>query len=401
MSRGDRLGLGSVSPDERRHVVVSDLFQQKKWNGRLQAKRDRMNALARLRSRWRSQGLTSAEIDEQLESRAIHLGWHLAFSAKLQPQPGYWPTLQAMNPSAKLSEDARYWPHKDENATRGGRVKLQLSRLVGLRVLGVDLGHRVGASCAVLQVVTSSELTKFTKEKLEHRLFFSAQDGRRTIVFRRLSQDLWARLERQFAIKLDGESIVARQLVKEESVQIAKLNLKMAGNTSPSQIDISNWADENLTSPMDRQIDHAVLQTTYAASRWLRRLNTITKIAVGLKHKRRLLSRNQWSKPLRGKELVDLYCELLVEMRTMSFDRFFQLKDSKDLWNQIRIELEIPDVAPAVPERQKRDQLARDIESMKPYATTLVNDSTVSKFADDWESLSVRWMSNGAPFCAS
>jgi|GEM_PF-474606 len=121
----------------------------------------------------------------------------------------------------------------DKKATRGDRACLILSRLPGLRTLSVDLGHRFAAGCAVWEALTLADFKKEIAGRAvvgggtgKHHLFVHTRHADpktgkdRTTVYRRVGPDKlpngsehpapWARLDRQFLIKLQGEEKPAR-----------------------------------------------------------------------------------------------------------------------------------------------------------------------------------------------
>jgi hypothetical protein len=133
----------------------------------------------------------------------------------------------------------------DTKASRGNKACLILSRLPGLRVLSVDLGHRYAAACAVWETLTIQQMNDACKvahhappseADLYLHLATTGADGKkRTAVYRRIGADQiedidqatgevrqvphpapWARLERQFLIKLPGEEKPTREASNDE-----------------------------------------------------------------------------------------------------------------------------------------------------------------------------------------
>ena len=140
-----------------------------------------------------------------------------------------------------------YYLNYAVNKGRKRPAQLQLARLPGLRVLSLDLGHRYGAACAVWETLTREEMIeacreadnqpKLTGEELYVHLRRHTEkiqkSGRNkgervveTTVYRRIGPDVlpdgskhpapWARLERQFLIKLQGEDRPARRALETE-----------------------------------------------------------------------------------------------------------------------------------------------------------------------------------------
>jgi len=141
----------------------------------------------------------------------------------------------------------------DKSRARGSHARLVLCRLPGLRVLAVDLGHRYAAACAVWEAMSSDQFAKEREHareqgaKIESTDLYvqvlwperetnaatkkARQEGRvkrfhPLTVYRRIGADKlpdgadhpapWARLDRQFLIKLQGEDKPARESSDEE-----------------------------------------------------------------------------------------------------------------------------------------------------------------------------------------
>lgn len=237
--RADRLSRGASNAAEDA-VNVAGIFQQKDWNGRLQLKRP---VLERLCVRLRSKDITSYDPADwgELRGGVNKLNWYLTTSAKLEPSGPFLDLLNAGLPDSwKYIAKSGYLSHElNKKEKRSGQTKIQLARLPGLRVLSFDLGHRFGASCAVWETVTTEQLVVSCQEvgadpAAPSDLFFVLQKPldnpngshtHRRIVYRRLAGDVlngkphpapWARLDRQFVIKLQGEDRPARRTMPAE-----------------------------------------------------------------------------------------------------------------------------------------------------------------------------------------
>jgi len=224
VSRADRLGRAAAGANADAAVAVADLFKLKEWNGRLQAPRAQLNAIAAVRDRKRNKDLSMGDRKARVERMISRLQWLVTFSAKLQPQ-GPWLTF-----CQRLPEGFNYDPKKRRlyhkaNKNRKGRAQIILARIPGLRVLSVDLGHRFAAGCAVWETLSSGDMKRACNEAGVpvpstddlHKVI--KRDKRRTI-YRRIAADRlpdgtphpgpWVRLDRQFLIKLQGEESAAR-----------------------------------------------------------------------------------------------------------------------------------------------------------------------------------------------
>jgi len=244
VSRADRLGRAAAGAQEGEAVQIAGLFEDKDWNGRLQAPRPQLDAIAR---RVDAHGW-----DKQAVRMRARLEWLLTFSARLRPR-GPWTEFAKKN---DLRPDPVYWPHAAENKNRQGRGRLILSRLPGLRLLSVDLGHRYAAACAVWEAVSAEAVKKACKEAghpnvkeddLYLHLKRKDQGKLRTTIYRRIGADRlgqptprkevahpapWARLERQFLIKLQGEDETPRKARKDEFKAVENLERELGRERS-------------------------------------------------------------------------------------------------------------------------------------------------------------------------
>lgn len=231
VSRADRLGRAASNVTKNDDVIIAGLFEQEDWNGRLQAPRRQLEAIARHVEKY--------GWDDSAKKMRDRIHWLVTFSAKLQPQ-GPWSEYAK---SHGLRTDPRYWPHADSNKDRKGHARLILSRLPGLRVLSVDLGHRYAAACAVWEALSAeqiraacqaagheepkeSDLYLHLKKKVKKQKKEKEVEVEETTIYRRIGADTlpdgkphpapWVRLDRQFLIKLQGEEEGVREASNEE-----------------------------------------------------------------------------------------------------------------------------------------------------------------------------------------
>ncbi len=245
VTRADRQGRASAGVGPERPVVVLGLFDQDHWNCRLQAPREQLDALAAHLEKHKLLLHDEMRWYERASRLRDKIEWLVTFSAKLQPQ-GPWlefapqhagrirPELKdgemAIAPRGKSDWSGLAFPfwHLDNQKGRTGRTLHALSRLPGLRLLSADLGHRFGAACAVWETLSLESVRSLCgaalpgPDQLFHTVTLKGADGRdRTTVLRRIGADTlpdnklhpapWARLERQFLIKLQGEEADARK----------------------------------------------------------------------------------------------------------------------------------------------------------------------------------------------
>lgn len=236
VTRADRLGRaasGAFGP-----AAIKNVFEEKDWNGRLQAPRAQLDRIAELEDRGHQ---------AQAEGLRRHLRWLVSFSPRLRPSGPFieYAASQGIEPNRK----GEYYPNAPVNKGREGLAKLVLSRLPGLRVLSVDLGHRYAAAGAVWETLPNAafkrEIAGLTvraggpgKDDLYLHVENPRDDGKtKTAIYRRIGPDSlsdgqlhpapWARLDRQFLIKLQGEDEEAREASNEEIWAVHQLETEL------------------------------------------------------------------------------------------------------------------------------------------------------------------------------
>jgi len=285
VTRADRLGCAASGLDLESHAIPSGLFDQKEWNGRLQAPRAQLDALAKHvdKYNWNARA-------KRIRDR---IPWLVTFSAKLECR-GPFIEYAAVN-NIIANRKGEYYPNSEINKDqkREGHGKLILSRLAGLRVLSVDLGHRYAAACAVWQTLNEDE---FKKEIAGHEQV-AGSDGPsslychtthkdpktgkdRTTIYRRIGNPTladksahpapWARLDRQFLIKLQGEEKPARKASKAEYESVQQL-----------EADLGFVRDAG--DPLPWRVDELMSQAVRTARLALRRHGDIARLAHAFK----------------------------------------------------------------------------------------------------------------------
>ncbi len=285
VSRADRLGRAASGIKPGETPSPAGLFSQAEWNARLQAPRSQLNDLAayldRNGGRW----------DDKAKRMRDRLAWLVTFSAKLECRGPFidYAARHGINANRK----GEYYPNADRNKTdnREGHAKLMLSRLPGLRVLSVDLGHRFAAAGAVWETLSRAELKKEIAGRsmmddgaggsglyLHTRHTDRAGKERKT-VYRRIGSDElpdrsdhpapWARLDRQFFIKLQGEERPARMASEAEYEYVRQLE------------DDLHYARGERT-PLPWQVDQLMAEAVRTVRLALRRHGDAARLAFGL-----------------------------------------------------------------------------------------------------------------------
>lgn len=256
ITRADRLGRAASNVTGKSKVKIAGLFEQTDWNGRLQAPRRQLEDIAAIRD---NSLLSGGERTKRIEKLKTNMNWLVTFSAKLQPQGPWCEFAEKLG----LKIDPQYWPHSIENKIRKGNARLILSRLPGLRVLSVDLGHRFAAACAVWETINNEgikeickaagckypgeeDLYLHIKNKVKKQKNGKDVDIDETTICRRIGADTidvvdektgeivtfphpapWARLDRQFLIKLQGEEEGVREASNEEIWAVHQLEVSL------------------------------------------------------------------------------------------------------------------------------------------------------------------------------
>jgi hypothetical protein len=238
VSRADRLGRAAVNASKSDSLQIAGPFEQRCWNGRLQAPREQ---LARIGRRVERHGW-----DKKSQMMKRDIKWLLTFSPKLQ-RLGPWLEYGGREKIKKRQE-------VEEKGDRGNDARLLLCRLPRLRVLSVDLGHRYAAACAVWETLSEKDFKKEIKGRKVlyggsggecmycHTLHTDREGKLLKTIYRRIGADTlpdgrphpapWTRLDRQFLIKLQGEREGAREASVEEIWKVHELEAKL-GRTKP------------------------------------------------------------------------------------------------------------------------------------------------------------------------
>lgn len=348
VTRADRQGRAVVAAPTSKPVGILGIFEEKDWNCRLQAPRVQLDALDQHLARSRAALHDESNWDPRAQRLRDDLQWLVTFSARLQPQ-GPWTEFAR---ERGIYPDPSKWPHNDLNRNRGKAVRLVLGRLPGLRVLSVDLGHRFGAACAVwealspksLQVLCGSSLPG--PGQLYHTVTNSRDDGSTySVQLRRLGPDIldgqphpapWAKLERQFLVKVQGEEWEARKAGPEELLLVDqleealgvapefRLRHRLAGGQDGSARGSSARVDEVMGHAVD------VLRLG------LRRHATSARLARDFGSARRIEPGDrQAASPMSSEELVEFRKRLLLAWHDLATSRRNPDPVAASLWAEV------------------------------------------------------------------
>lgn len=432
VTRADRLGRAASNVTKNDEVNIAGLFEQKDWNGRLQAPRQQLEAIAAVRDNL---SLSAEERNRRMSGMMDHIRWLVTFSAKLQPK-GPWLDYATTNdlkldqkngeivatPSNSKNEwrglAYPFW-HSDNQEGRKGLAKHCLSRLPGIRVLSVDLGHRHAAACAVWEAVSAEQVKKAcqiagheapkasnlylhlkrkaTKQKKDNQVVIEE-----TTVYRRIGADTlpdgtqhpapWARLDRQFLIKLQGEEEGVRKASDEEVREVYQLEAEV-GRTAPMDADDGEVRKPSL--PVDELMSSAGRTMRLA----LKRHGDRARIA-------HYLITNEKIKPGGIKEKldeegrVDLLLDTLVMWHNLFSFHGWQDDEARQLWDNHVAKLSGYKAPERIGEecsgKSRKNKQQENREKLRDAAKALAKDITLRKALHEawkkrWEDDDERW----------
>jgi len=389
VARADRLGRAAADVGASATVRIAGIFEQKDWNGRLQAPRAQLNAIAARVTRhgW----------DDKAKQMRDRLRWLIAFSARLQPS-GPWVEYARAFPDdapAKpfVSRKGDYAVRHQDNDARKGHAKLILSRLPGLRLLSVDLGHRYAAACAVWETLSTEQVRKACQEAgneppKDSDLYLHLKNGQRTVVYRRIGPDTieavdestgeikpvphpapWARLDRQFLIKLQGEDHEARKASPAEAEAVQELE-RAVGREPPDQRSL--------------RVDDLMSKTVHTVRLALQRHGRRASIAFNLTAAKRLLPGGR-EEDLDEEGRVELLADRLSDWYTLFKGKGWNDEWAKEQWETHIAPLlqgaalpQISEDAEATPKARKKYR-ADLTEQLKPAAESLARNPSLCK----------------------
>jgi IS605 OrfB family transposase len=374
VSRATRFGTAGAAGGP---FLLNGIDDDSPWNGRLQAPRRELEDLARSLDCQDLPYDDETKWPAKLQARLQRVAWFLSHSAKLIPS-GPWLDYVAKG----LANDWEWatgrsgsYLFRDDNKDRRGRAKLILSRLPGLRVLSVDLGLRTSAAAAVWQVVSKRELTaaKDAADSVtEEVLYCLTRNGGRTQVFRRIGPSAWARLDRQFLVRLDGEQSAARPVTNDEwnALQDLRAWLGCLRQDKPERL-----------PPVDRLQQQAERLCRFG----LRRLADLARVAFLLSAKNRPIMGGR-AAPLDDEGQIEAAQDALVIWHALASSDEFQDSHLRQLWQTY-----VSDGPPLLARLTKKQR--QDVrDALRPAAERLRGNVAVSsELASVWQEQSAQW----------
>ncbi len=376
----DPKAVDARSREDGEDVTGGGRIKEPRWNGSLAAVRGELAGIQKEldKAAKETDAVKKMAFLERAEKRKKQLRWSLVVSMELEQNGPWYKFIQAApdkTPFArtvprdeetgkKRKRGTQYidwdgWPFeeinklpklgkdgslvKDTERARKGHAKLMLSRLPGLRLLSVDLGHRYAASCAVWETLTSTQMEAACQAAnhvppAESNLFLhiptSKADGRkRTTIFRRIGPDKldgiehpapWARLERQFLIKLQGEETSPRAASTAEAALVKDLAARLGLLAEEGAI-------------RSRRVDELMARGVRIATLALKRHARRAKIAYALGPKTNTLL-GVGGKPTIFQQgdatHIKLLTDALFDWHAMASESKWDDQAARELWNQ-------------------------------------------------------------------
>lgn len=369
--RGDRLSLAAAGATDGQAFVLTKLFAQREWNSRLQAPRRQLNRLADIVEK---EGWT-----DKTKRLRDQIDWLLSFTAKLQ-SAGPWERYVQ-------SQGLKYLPFAEDNKNekRKGRAKLLFPRLPGLRVLGVDLGHRVSAACAVWETLSGDDFETIYGGAPPEELMWSQSESPKH-VYRRIGPNSspapWARLERQFMIRLDGERN-SRKLSPAEWLDLIPSLLAAMGLAKEYRVfdEKNDFASHKACHVNLREAQSLTVQLVQQA---IRRHSNLAKSIAAILIPEKALSGQRVTK-LSPQEHSARIASAMLDLVTLS---------ASTKWAPANIQIDgLPDdVARKLAEKKASDgpirwgrkERAELIQSLTPLADSLLDAKRREAFCQPW-----------------
>jgi hypothetical protein len=369
----------------------------KGWNARLQADRD---SLIELEKQWDELQCTWRDGGKKLRS----LSWFVTFAPTLEPSDG---SGRAIHP--KLGWKSGPLSELNRKEKRERHAKVILSRLPGLRTFNLDLGHRFAGACVVWE---SLSLLQFQGEVSGRKIIAGGTADSdlychtrhvddwgkwRTTIYRRIAEDYlrdpktgkmtemphpapWARLDRQFLIKLPGEEVQPRAASKELEEQVVERFCQRVGMK----------IDEDKKKGRDvRELTASALRVaTLALRRHARRakiayaFDPATRIAYGTGGKETEFDAGSATH-------FELLTDALVDWHSLASDSRWDDLAARNLWNEFIKEPLDPELFETRSRTQRKAESKALLERLEPTAKRLArSDFDGSAIHSAWK---MRW----------
>ncbi len=339
ISRLHRFAKSASGQSDSQKFMVTHVFEQKVWSGRLQAPRQKLAELHRILKKD----------PERFHKLRQHIPWFITCSTDLEAQ-GPWydyvfnlPDQTPFKRSGKSGDPVSYsgWPHEQLNKKqkREGRSKLMLCRLPGLRILSVDLGHRYGAACTVWETLSGTDVQALCQRTgtappgAQDLCFMAPFQGKNTL-FRRIAGDVfedrmphpapWARMDREFLIRLQGETDNPRKALPDEVKALEQSLLAL------------NYTEALFTvgSPVEqKRIDGVMRNFLSVVKQAQKRHGTLARLACNMAKNEQIQPGNQREELASDEAIQNHLTDTLVKWAALLLTSQWNDKDLKALWD--------------------------------------------------------------------
>lgn len=399
VGRADRLGRAAAGVKPGHAPSPAGLFALNDWNGRLQAPRAQLDAIA--------ERVAEHGWDAKAKAMRGRIRWLVSFSAKLDcrgPFIDYAGRFDDAAPAKPfVSRKGELAIKHESNEKRQGHAKLVLSRLPGLRVLSVDLGHRFAAACAVWQTLSAADLRRAVAGRtiaaggtgkshvyLHTRHTDPGTHRDRTTIYRRIGEDKlpdgsdhpapWARLDRQFLIKLQGEESPARMCSGDELAAVQAI-----------ERELGRIRDD--ASPLPTAVDELMAETVRTLRLALRRLGDAARIAYAFKPDAQRLTPGGGAEPHTPETRKAAILDALLRWSDLTHGDRWTDPWAKQAWDQ-HIRCELPPVAEDADRAERKQHRAEMEKRLERVAEGLAAGTTAQLYElwkGRWEAQNAGW----------
>ncbi|MDI9405028.1 MAG: type V CRISPR-associated protein Cas12b, partial [Limnohabitans sp.] len=335
------------------------------------------------------------------------LKWLVTFSAKLEAHGPFFDFIATASDTAKsrpfLSRKGEFGVQHASNPARQGHAKLMLSRLPGLRLLGVDLGHRFAAACTVWEALAPAVFMDEIKDRAVlaggtsdanlylHTRHRDARSGKeRTTIYRRLASDVladgsvhpapWARLDRQLLIKLQGEDRPPRKCSPSEREFVARCESEMGRSRS---------TDDRLPDPVDQLMAEAVR----VARLGLRRHGDMAKIAYAFSPAAVRFTPGGGQELLTVESRAELILDALLRWGDMLQNARWESDWARAMWND-HIGCDLDQVGEDPSRQERQAYRAENEKRLRAVAVRFAASDTTALFRlwnEHWTARDAAW----------
>ena len=379
-----------------------DIETDPSWNGRLTAPRYNLTRIGKFLLEKSEPARAKAEREK--------LKWYVTVSLEL-----------TKDDNKMIERVAQGEKQKNSHA-----VKYSLSRRPGLRILSVDLGHRHAAACAVWEVMNREQIEEACRDcgcdaPTEQHLFLHLKgelkkknkkgeevEVAKTTIYRRIGADTiedgqphpgpWARLDRQFLIKLQGEERGVRKASNEEAECIDEIKKELGrqqqSNEKSAAVDeVMFSAVSTLRNAMKRHGDRA--RIAFAIN------SNYQVMPGGQKYyfdESKELSIDDDAEKRRERHIAFIQ-DMLICWRSLFSTEGWQDDEAREAWDRfikpLLGDVEIKEGSTNISRAQRRKEQEQVREKLKPAATALIDDLALrdciyKSWSEQWEDKDVQ-----------